>query len=79
MKILAFGIAKDILGNAQIYFPTDADFLQTEELKQLLFKKYPALERLPSLVLSVNLSYAEPETIIYPHDEVALIPPVSGG
>jgi MoaE-MoaD fusion protein len=36
-------------------------------------------ESLPSLALAVNQQYAGPETILKPDDEVALLPPVSGG
>lgn len=79
MKILAFGIAKDIVNSDQITFPIENSFVSMGELKQLLFKKYPDLGQLPSLVIAVNLSHATPETIIYPNDEIALIPPVSGG
>lgn len=79
MKILAFGIAKDIVSSHQITLPIDDSFVRMGELRQLLFKKYPALSQLPSLVIAVNLSHATSETIIYPNDEIALIPPVSGG
>lgn len=34
---------------------------------------------LPSLALAVNQQYAGPDTILRPGDEVALLPPVSGG
>jgi len=36
-------------------------------------------ESLPSLALAVNQQYAAPDTILKPDDEVALLPPVSGG
>jgi molybdopterin synthase catalytic subunit/molybdopterin converting factor small subunit len=36
-------------------------------------------ESLPSLALAVNQQYAGPETKLKPDDEVALLPPVSGG
>ena len=34
---------------------------------------------LPSLALSLNQEYASPEAVLRDHDEVALLPPVSGG
>jgi molybdopterin synthase catalytic subunit len=34
---------------------------------------------LPKVVAAVNLSYARPETLLRDGDELALIPPVSGG
>jgi molybdopterin synthase catalytic subunit len=36
-------------------------------------------ESLPSLALAVNQQYAGPDTKLRPDDEVALLPPVSGG
>ncbi len=36
-------------------------------------------ESLPSLALAVNQQYAGPDTKLKPDDEVALLPPVSGG
>ena len=38
----------------------------------------PALASL-SLVMAVNREYAGEETVLHPGDELALIPPVSGG
>ena len=34
---------------------------------------------LASLALAVNQQYASPDTILHPDDEIALLPPVSGG
>jgi molybdopterin converting factor small subunit len=34
---------------------------------------------LPRPVVAVNQRYAKPETVLAPHDEIALIPPVAGG
>ena len=40
----------------------------------------PALKNLlPSVALAVNQQYAAPDTVLGPDDEVALLPPVSGG
>jgi molybdopterin synthase sulfur carrier subunit len=40
---------------------------------------YPALEKLRSLFIAVNQQYAEDNQSINETDEIALIPPVSGG
>jgi len=37
-----------------------------------------ALERIP-VQMAVNRDYARPETVLSPQDELALVPPVSGG
>ena len=42
--------------------------------------KFPRLqESLPSLAVAVNQQYAEPQTVLKAGDEIALLPPVSGG
>jgi molybdopterin converting factor small subunit len=42
--------------------------------------RYPALRaRLPSLAVAVNLEYVARTCVLHAGDEVALIPPVSGG
>ncbi|GGZ29083.1 molybdopterin converting factor small subunit [Echinicola pacifica] len=79
MKIHAFGAAKDITGSSLIDFPVEETFVKVKDLKSLLYAKYPDLTNLPSLAISVNLFYASEDTMVNKHDEVALIPPVSGG
>jgi molybdopterin converting factor small subunit len=45
-----------------------------------LLRKFPALAaHRASVRLASNLEYADPQMLFNPDDEVALIPPVSGG
>jgi molybdopterin converting factor subunit 1 len=78
MKILAFGIAREILGGSMIEMDL-AENATVTDLKQLLVTQYPRLNRLNSLLIAVNMEYAQPHHILKPSDEIALIPPVSGG
>jgi molybdopterin synthase sulfur carrier subunit len=48
-------------------------------LRRALMTNYPALEKLRSLFIAVNQQYAEDNQSINETDEIALIPPVSGG
>ncbi|HTE00266.1 MAG TPA: molybdopterin converting factor subunit 1 [Mucilaginibacter sp.] len=78
VNVLAFGIAKDILGGASI----DVELIgqaTTGDLKQSLEQRYPRLKQLASYMVAVNNEYAEDENILTERDEVAIIPPVSGG
>jgi molybdopterin converting factor subunit 1 len=78
LNILAFGVAREILGGASI--PVQLDGAVTvKTLKDQLEDQYPALKRLPSFMIAVNSAYASPSDHISPGDEVAIIPPVSGG
>lgn len=78
LKILAFGITKDILGAAEKELETP-DSLNIGQLKRILEENFPQLVKLKSYFIAVNEEYAEDDQTIVNTDEVALIPPVSGG
>lgn len=79
MQILFFGVLKDLVGRASesLDLPegaTVADVLDHYE------SRIPKIrEALPSLALSVNQHYSGPGAVLGNGDEVALLPPVSGG
>lgn len=79
MKIISFGITKDITGASL----QDLDFgeqpISIADLKTLLMQKFPALSTVSTISFAVNNAYATAETMVTYRDEVALIPPVSGG
>jgi molybdopterin converting factor small subunit len=79
MKIISFGITKDITGSLFIDFDAGVNSLSIGELKENLFNQYPALKDLTSLSIAVNNKYASNEIMVNSQDEIALIPPVSGG
>lgn len=75
--VKAFGIAKDIVGGKEIVIEQP---LQTVAmLRAALVSKYPQLAGLKSLMIAINNSYAEDADPVSSSDEIALIPPVSGG
>lgn len=76
-RIKAFGITKDILGGREIVVEADAGTVA--DLRQYLNSRYPRLTGLKSLLIAVNSSYAEDARPLEESDEIALIPPVSGG
>ena len=78
INILAFGVAKDIFGGSTVQVELEND-ATVYNLKYLLEHRYPALKELASYMIAVNNQYALPEDNIHGHDEVAIIPPVSGG
>jgi molybdopterin converting factor subunit 1 len=78
MKVLAFGVVKEIFNNSIVDVDL-ADGATVEKLKTLLEKKYPLLNQLGSYMISVNNEYATMNYVIQKGDEVAIIPPVSGG
>jgi molybdopterin synthase sulfur carrier subunit len=78
ISILAFGIAKDIFGASSVNVQLDKT-ATTGNLKTVLEEKYPRLKQLASYMVAVNNEYAEDNGAITDRDEVAIIPPVSGG
>lgn len=76
-KVKAFGITKDILGVRESVIEIKGQTVA--DLRQELIEKYPELVGLRSLLIAVNDTYAEDALVLSEKDEIALIPPVSGG
>jgi molybdopterin synthase sulfur carrier subunit len=76
-RIRAFGITKDLLGGRD----TTIEIRGTTvgELKEEISERFPELSGLKSLFVAVNNDYADDDRVLQPTDEIALIPPVSGG
>jgi molybdopterin converting factor subunit 1 len=78
MKVLAFGIIKEIFNDAEASIAIkNGD--RVNLLKNILEERYPRLKELGSYMIAVNNEYASADDIIHDNDEVAIIPPVSGG
>jgi molybdopterin converting factor subunit 1 len=78
VRVLAFGIAKDILGDLLVDVDLP-DQVTTGNLKQVLELRYPRLRQLASYMVAVNNEYSSDHNMITERDEIAIIPPVSGG
>ncbi len=77
VTVKLFGIAKEIVGGSTLTL--DRPVANVEELLAYLRELYPDFARLTSLLIAVNNEYAQPATAISDSDEIAVIPPVSGG
>ena len=78
LKILAFGIVKDIFGAASNEIEIDTT-ISIAGFKDILEQKYPGLKNISSYAVAVNNEYASEDIMITEKDEIAIIPPVSGG
>lgn len=78
VKIKAFGISREIIGSKILELELPEGYT-IAALKQELFQKYPSFNDLKSLYVAINNEYAGEETLVKEGDEIALIPPVSGG
>lgn len=79
IKILAFGIVKDIFGSPSITMEIEKNEIKVVALKKILESKYKDLKALASYLVAINNNYASLNDTIKEKDEVAVIPPVSGG
>jgi len=77
-RIKAFGISREIIGSKILEMELPEGY-PVSDFKKDLFQKYPALLELRSLYVAVNNEYAAEESVLREGDEIALIPPVSGG
>lgn len=79
IEIRLFATLKDRAGRDRIQIHLEQP-ANVNSLRQAVAAAYPALATaVPTALVAVNKSYAEPTTPIQPGDEVALFPPVSGG
>lgn len=79
VRVLFFGILKDLAGKSteSLDLPEGA---AVRDVLQHYVSPFPQMKAaLASLAVAVNREYASPETRLQPDDEVALLPPVSGG
>jgi len=79
VKVVFFGILKDLVGSSEAQLELRAG-ATAAELWTALQAQTPALARFQkSVAVAVNQHYSEPGTLLHEGDEVALLPPVSGG
>jgi len=79
MRVLFFAQLKDVTGCDSVEIAL-ASPLNTEQLWSELLKNFPKLAAYRASVrLAKNCEYAEPNAVFAGDDEVAIIPPVSGG
>ncbi len=78
IKVLTFGITRDIIGADSLLLdlPTGST---VSDVRAHLADRFPPMEKLVSLMIAVNAEYGTPDTQLGDMDELALIPPVSGG
>lgn len=78
IQVLLFGIARDIVGSSKLTID-HGDQLDVKSFKDILKAKYPKMNHLSYFKVAVNQEFAADDHILDEGDEIALIPPVSGG
>ncbi len=80
MKITVkfFALGKDLIGQDELEMELSESGVVADLIAQLE-EKFPPFKELGSYLIAVNLEYAEHTDALKDGDEVAIIPPVSGG
>ena len=83
LKVKSFAILKDIIGTQQIILqlPRKQERIITvAELRKRILELYPEIsaQRI-AMGIAVNAAMANDKSIINDFDEIALLPPISGG
>ncbi|MEK5374478.1 MULTISPECIES: MoaD/ThiS family protein [Paenibacillus] len=73
------GLAEQ-MGGPIIMVPTEQETMTVAALKDLLSQCFPeSAAQLQGSFVARNQAYAAPEDLVSIYDEIAIIPPVSGG
>lgn len=79
VRVRCFAAVREIVGVSELHIDLPEGSTLLHLIRQLQ-GQFPRLQALSgSLLFSVNREYASPDTRLAAGDEVAFIPPVSGG
>ena len=79
IRLLLFASCRDAVGDKELDFEVE-EGIDAGLLREELVQRYPRLRPLKEkLLMAVNAEYVDDQTVLKEGDEVALIPPVSGG
>ncbi len=79
LSIKLFASFREAMGSDEIRIDID-DEITVSQMKKIVFETFPNLQKLKiPFFVAVNHKYATDSDVIGTKDEVALIPPVSGG
>lgn len=80
IKVLFFAKARDITGGLTELQLEVSQGSTTEDCLNKLVDKFPGLEEIRKcIVVAVNEEYATESAVVKDKDELAIIPPISGG
>ncbi len=78
IKITSYGLTTEIMGQKTITFEIEKENMISDLRKELL-KRYPDFKKVSSIRFAINDEYCDDNQKIEEHDEILIIPPVSGG
>ncbi len=79
VKVRFFALARQTAGEREMEVELEEDST-AQDLWDVLLKRFPGLSPMSGVLkLAVNWNYVQPDAVLRDGDEVAVIPPVSGG
>lgn len=78
MRVLCFGIARDIIGHKSLDLQLNS-INTVSDLKNYIVNSYPGFQDYKDFQIAINQNFAIDTDLISDSDEIAIIPPVSGG
>jgi len=79
VRVLFFAVAHDLAGTREYTLDLENNATVGNAIDTLI-RKFPALGKInPSMKIAVNQEYAGNDVVIHQDDELACLPPVSGG
>ncbi|MBV8705858.1 MAG: molybdenum cofactor biosynthesis protein MoaE [Acidobacteriaceae bacterium] len=79
VRVLFFGILKDIVGRAEESLEIGTDSTLAGVFEHYSQRFETLRDKRPSILFARNHEFASPETVVTENDEIAFLPPVSGG
>jgi molybdopterin converting factor subunit 1 len=78
IKIKLFALGRDLIGKNELSLTLNEDATVELAIKALT-DEYPQFSSLTTFMVAVNQEYADRQKTLQNGDELAIIPPVSGG
>ncbi|MCY3680846.1 MAG: molybdopterin converting factor subunit 1 [Gemmatimonadetes bacterium] len=79
IKVLFFASCRDLIGTGESEMTLPDGATVTDLISKLASEQARFTDMAPSLMVSVNQAYVERDAELRDGDEIAFIPPVSGG
>jgi molybdopterin converting factor subunit 1 len=80
LTVKFFAYCREIVGKETIKLKLKDKTTTVGDIRMMIFEMYPSLSSLSKVFfVAVNHKLANDDTILNDHDEVAILPPVSGG
>lgn len=80
LTVTFFAYCREVVGKETIKLKLKDKTTTVRDIRMMIFEMYPSLSSLSKVFfVAVNHKLANDDTILNDHDEVAILPPVSGG